>query len=418
MLTFCPLCGKNKSEEALFCDDCTKKIRDGYEVEVPGRMKSEHRASTKENFSEVGNNCLKEENVSTEESFSEVLDTYLGRNERASRPVAEKGVASSEEEVPILDNDVDLNIDNADSFSHKPTHGKRKGIVFGCVLAIIGILGAFSFVYKQHVTRQTEEQIIWEAAMSANTVNAYLAYMNEYPNGKYFAAAEAKMKALKNREASAWENLKMSENIAEFHDFLQQYPDSPYRSLVRDRLDSLMWVAALAANTAESYSEYMVAADSGELPGNYYNEAQKRHEMLFQSYPVTEEELDKIKAIVADFYRVLSEEDYKKMAEYLSPKVYRFFNKGTDSRENILKGLQLSMSKNANFSVRFIPSLDALQYQKTLDERYLVNVPLVKEHRNNEGVTRTVSGYIGHIEMDSEMRILSIYETKPYGTER
>jgi len=140
--------------------------------------------------------------------------------------------------------------------------------------------------------------------------------------------------------------------------------------------------------------------------------------MLFQSYPVTEEELDKIKAIVADFYRVLSEEDYKKMAEYLSPKVYRFFNKGTDSRENILKGLQLSMSKNANFSVRFIPSLDALQYQKTLDERYLVNVPLVKEHRNNEGVTRTVSGYIGHIEMDSEMRILSIYETKPYGTER
>ena len=72
------------------------------------------------------------------------------------------------------------------------------------------MLGAFSFVYKQHVTRQTQERIIWDAAMGANTVNGYLAYMNEYPNGKHFAEAEAKMKALKEREAAAWENLKTS----------------------------------------------------------------------------------------------------------------------------------------------------------------------------------------------------------------
>ena len=396
MLSSCPLCGKNKSEEALFCDDCTKKIRNEYEVKIPGRL----------NFAE---------NVSAEESFSEVSDTHLGRNERASQPVAEKGVASSEEEVPILDdNDVDLNIDNADSFSRKHKHGKRKGVVFGCVL-LACMLGAFSFVYKQHVTRQTQERIIWDAAMGANTVNGYLAYMNEYPNGKHFAEAEAKMKALKDREAAAWENLKTSGNITEFQDFLQQYPESPYRSLVRNRLDSLMWVAALAANTAEGYAEYMVASDSGELPGNYYNEAQKRYEMLFQSYPATAEELDKIKTIVADFYLALSDGNYKKITEYLSPKVNRFFNKGTDSRENILKGLQLSMSKNANVSVKFIPCIDALQYQKTVDDRYRVNVPLVKEHRSNDGGVRTISGYIGHIEMDSEMRIFGIYETKPYG---
>ena len=375
MSSLCPLCGKNKSDEALFCDECEKKIRNEYEVKMPGRL----------NFAE-----------------------------NASQPVAEKGVASSEEEVPILDNEVDLNIDNADSFSRKHKHGKRKGVVFGCVL-LVCMLGAFSFVYKQHVTRQTQERIIWDVAMGANTVNGYLAYMNEYPNGKHFAEAEAKMKALKEREAAAWENLKTSGNITEFQDFLQQYPESPYRSLVRNRLDSLMWVAALAANTAEGYAEYMVASDSGELPGNYYNEAQKRYEMLFQSYPATAEELDKIKTIVADFYLALSDGNYKKITEYLSPKVNRFFNKGTDSRENILKGLQLSMSKNANVSVKFIPCIDALQYQKTVDDRYRVNVPLVKEHRSNDGGVRTISGYIGHIEMDSEMHIFGIYETKPYG---
>jgi uncharacterized membrane protein YvbJ len=64
MSSLCPLCGKNKSEEALFCDECEKKIRNEYEVKMPGRL----------NFAE-----------------------------NASQPVAEKGVASSEEEVPILE---------------------------------------------------------------------------------------------------------------------------------------------------------------------------------------------------------------------------------------------------------------------------------------------------------------------------
>ena len=35
MSQFCPLCGKNKSEKALFCDDCKNKIEKEYEVDVP-----------------------------------------------------------------------------------------------------------------------------------------------------------------------------------------------------------------------------------------------------------------------------------------------------------------------------------------------------------------------------------------------
>lgn len=371
MSSVCPLCGKDKTEEALFCDECEKKIRNDYEVKIPGRL----------HFAANG-----------------------------SRPIAEKEVAEAEEGLPFSNT-------QADSLSRHPKRGKRKGIVLGCVFAI-GVLAAFSFVYKQYATRQTQEQRVWEEAASAHTVNAYLAYMNAYPNGKYVADAEAKMKALKDREASAWEKVKTSEDIAACRDFLRQYPDSPYRALVSNRLDSLMWIDAYTANTAQRYSEYMVAAESGELPGNYYHEAQKRFEMLFQSYPVSAEELDKIKAVVEGFYGALSDKDYSKLADYLAPKVYRFFNKGTDSRDNILKGLQLAKAKNPDSAVRFIPNLEALQYEKTPDDRVRVNVPLVKQYGGEEGATRTVSGYIGHIEMDGEGRVVSIYETKPYGAER
>ena len=37
----CPLCGKTKSEEALFCDDCTKKIHTEYEVNIPEEINTE-----------------------------------------------------------------------------------------------------------------------------------------------------------------------------------------------------------------------------------------------------------------------------------------------------------------------------------------------------------------------------------------
>lgn len=431
MSSLCPLCGNDKSEEALFCEECAKKIRNDYEVKIPERLNFAENVSSKDNFPESGKSRQGQEAVSKTGTFSKAgesvheqanpgivpktntfSDTGKSPHEQAndSQTIAEKEVAEAQEEPSFLNT-------RAESFSRKRKHGNRKGMVFGWVFAI-GVLAAFSFVYKQYATRQTQEQMVWEEAESAHTVNAYLAYMNAYPNGKYVADAEAKMKALKDQEAATWEKLKTSGDVAELRDFLQQYPESPYRALVRNRLDSLMWIDAYTANTAQRYSEYMVAAESGELPGNYYHEAQKRFEMLFQSYPVSTEELDKIKAVVEGFYAALSDRDYKKLAEYLSPKVYRFFNKGTDSRENIVKALQLAKTKNSDSAVRFVPDLEALQYQKTPEDKIRINVPLVKQYGGEEGVARTVSGYIGHIEMDGEGRVVSIYETKPYGAEQ
>ena len=46
MSSLCPLCGKNKSEEALFCDECEKKIRNEYEVKMPGQLNFAENAST------------------------------------------------------------------------------------------------------------------------------------------------------------------------------------------------------------------------------------------------------------------------------------------------------------------------------------------------------------------------------------
>jgi arylsulfatase A-like enzyme len=83
--------------------------------------------------------------------------------------------------------------------------------------------------------------------------------------------------------------------------------------------------------------------------------------------------------------------------------------------------VELPENANGNFGTY---SQDLIQ-QHTLrfieenkSKPFFLYVPLVKQYGGEEGPTRTVSGYIGHIEMDSEMYIFGIYETKPYGAER
>ncbi len=40
MSTKCPLCGNNKTDQSLFCVDCTEKLNSEYEVDVPSSEKN------------------------------------------------------------------------------------------------------------------------------------------------------------------------------------------------------------------------------------------------------------------------------------------------------------------------------------------------------------------------------------------
>lgn len=238
--------------------------------------------------------------------------------------------------------------------------------------------------------------------------------MNEYPHGIYFSEAQEKMMELKGAEAVMWENIKHSDNTSEIQLFIEQYPESPYISMAYNRLDSIMWISALNVNSVQSYSDYMIRSDSGELPGVYYALAQQRYEMLFQSYQVSQEEINNIKLVVDGFYIALSNVDYSKLNNYLAPTVYRFFNSGAASRDRITRELLIAGAKSQPTTIKFSPQINELQYQKTYNGHYKTNVPLSKSFVNIDGVTETIHGYIVHIEMDNEFRIIGIYETKPF----
>jgi len=60
-----------------------------------------------------------------------------------------------------------------------------------------------------------------------------------------------------------------------------------------------------------------------------------------------------------------------------------------------------------------MPDLQSVQYDKTFNDNYKVNVPLLKTYLK-EGILEQVTGYIVHLELNPLFQIVSIYETKPY----
>jgi endogenous inhibitor of DNA gyrase (YacG/DUF329 family) len=377
MSQFCPICQKSKSEDELFCPDCSKKIQRDFEIDLFRPDNSEY-------------------GIDRSSMIVEDVETVYCENSHK--------MPTSETLSPETNNDI---VEGKKS-------SRRMGSIFVWIVSFILLSGGSFAIYTYYVKSLNLDRSEWENAQRQNTVSAYVSYMNQFPKGKHFAEALSKMQQLKEKEAKAWDNLRKSDNEAEFHAFLKSFPKSPYKSLVLNRLDSLRWRSTLNANTVQSYYDYMVSSDSGELPGIFYNDAQKRYEMLFQSYPVDSAEYNSIRMTMDAFFVALSNVDYNKMKETLAPRIFRFFDSGTISREKLMGELVVAGSKTSKPTIKFVPDIAALQYQKTFNGHYKTNIPLTKTYIDDKGNSVTQYGYIIHAELDEMFRIIGIFETKPY----
>ncbi len=347
----CPLCGKNKINNPLFCDSCSRKIKNEYEVPFPGEKK-----------------------VSSSNKSQEQKERY-----------AKSG----------------------------KTKKSKTGLVLLAVAIVVFLLVGGFYYYKYVLKVQNLERSAWEATVKENTKDAYLNYIATFPAGKHYANAQEHFLKLKGEEKTAWEHVKKSDNATELRDFIKHYPDNPFISLAKIRLDSLTWNATLNVNTVESYSDYMLQSQSGDFDGDYFAEAQKRYEMLFQSYPINSPELDSVKITIDGFFTALSSVNHAGITHYLAPVVSRFFDSGTAPRDKIAGELSIGSAKSQMPPIKFIPNMEAVCYEKMLNNHFNASVPMIKSYSKN-GEKYEVAGYIVHLEMNPSYEIISIFETKPY----
>ncbi|MDR1743090.1 MAG: hypothetical protein LBR48_04635 [Dysgonamonadaceae bacterium] len=362
----CPLCGKEKRESELFCSDCSRKIKNEYEIDVS--------VSPQENAVPVS------------------LPAKLPENGTNAEFAAENPLMPPEK---------------------KNTGRKLKAAALVILICSTIAVSGF-YVYKNIVLANNLERSDWDVAVKENTVDAYLSYIQKYPEGKHSDKALENLKTLKDSEAALWEQIRNTDNTSELQDFVRRYPQSAYNTLVRIRLDSLMWVAAVNTNTAQAYADYIVMSENAEFNGDYIINARQRFDMLRQDYPVNSEALNALRSTVDGFYIALSNVDYNRLNEYLAPVVSRFFGSGTASRETIIRKLLIAGAKTPAPTIKFTPDINALVYEKNVNGSFICNVPLSKRFVDTDSMAKDVSGYIAHIETDTAFAITQIYEDKPF----
>lgn len=432
MSTKCPLCGDSKSDDSLFCANCTEKLNSEYEVDVPTAESSEEHTdniapNSKDKTEETNQPTSEEEKRDKKPSQdklqggdeasdqSEVEDdshtaqpTIEERRKIVAAPSFDKKAWKRQREDKRTDSDKTL------YQLSKERKGNKTLAIVSIIIVLVLALAASLYIYNKNVKSANLERSAWETAQRTHTVDSYLTYMDAYPKGAFFDEAYSSINQLRSREEQAFENLKTSENTIEFTDFLERYPKSPFLRLVKSRLDSLVWQSSLKENTAEAYTHYIDQANSQVILGDYIGQAEKRYKMLNQATPIDGGDLELIRRTVDGFFIGASTLSQEQLSQHTEAVVARFNNSTNLPNTEVLSHLLIQASEANSNTVKLEADVAKLTYQRLGNDTYEVNVPVEKTFETYEGEINQIKGYIVHLKLSPTFKVYSYHETKPY----
>lgn len=417
MSIICPMCGKNKTGDSLFCTECTVKLNSEYEVNVPASGNSPTKIvepDEKHESDESREPDERNEHLESNDEATDVIAEVADEEQEPEQPIAAPGLDKKAWKRQRIDKYSDSDKTYYEIARDKKSNKIRYTIISIFILVLVIVAGLY--IYNTEVKGGNLERSKWEVAQRENTVESYLTYMDDYPQGTYVDEAHARMISLKNEETEMWQILMTSENTTEFNSFIEKYPHSPYARKVKNRFDSLMWQSSLKENSIEGYTDYINRATRQDISGDNIGEAEKRFEMLNQSSPIDEAVLEQIKTSVNGFLVALSNLSHAGLSEYLAPTVARFNNLTNMPSDKMIGQLILLAAKADAQSLRFEPEITKLKYEQVPNGTYNVNVPLQKIFEDENGGTNQIKGYIVHLKMDPSFKVYSFHETKPFST--
>lgn len=372
MSQFCPLCGKNRNNDSLFCDTCKSKIENEYEVDVKDKHTNTAKAQT-------------------------TIETKVAKRDSATI-------------IEQQNND-----ETKGAIKQKSSRSNKSKLIKQIVTIVVFVLIAYAsfLVYKDVVIKGNQEKSKWSESVKENTISAYLDYMITFPKGKNYTLAEEAIMRLKRSESDDWSVLQYTDNSSELRDFVAAHPNSAYIPLIKKRLDSISWQASLKDNTKESYQNYIDISRNGDFEGYYLPQAEDRLSLLTQKGAIDQSDLENIIQTTDGFFVALSAVNAENIEKNLASTVFQFFNMGGGTKEKIVGDLLISGSKTQSPTIKFIPDINGITYEKTLINHFKVNVPLQKDITSSSGSLNNNYGFIIQMELDAEFKIVTIKELGP-----
>lgn len=200
-------------------------------------------------------------------------------------------------------------------------------IITVIILLLAAAGGAYFFYFEQQ--KVNDEATAYEILEGNESLDDYQAYLDHFPNGEHAEEVKERYAALQ-KMYSEWDGLAKRATRYDYERFKKNYPNSILVHQCDLKIDSLDWVTATEAGTAEAIAAYIA-----EHPdGRYLSEASITQEQINEAQP-TDEERIAIELALTKFFHAFGNNDEENINACITPVMTRFLSKANATKVDV-----------------------------------------------------------------------------------
>nr|WP_297658788.1 zinc ribbon domain-containing protein [uncultured Prevotella sp.] len=284
----CPECGHQISDKAPVCPSCG--------VEIAGKViKCPHCGEVYFNNMEMCPNChelnptlthmtqrpaqplqpssirqsasVQQQASGQQQATSQPAQTVTSQPSQAVRTVAPQTPPARPARTtvppvpPVRPQGYNNGTNEGDGGDREKKKSNRGVIIISLLFAVI-VCGVFYYFYDS--ANKNKEQEAYEYAMQSSDPMVLQSYLDTYKDADeaHRDSIMAHLDMLKQVDQD-WTNAVVSGSKEALEAYLQKYPNSPHKQEVWDKIDSIDWNVAKAADNADAYQTYLDAHADG-----------------------------------------------------------------------------------------------------------------------------------------------------------
>lgn len=280
---------------------------------------------------------------------------------------------------------------------------KNRNLIIGLIVALVIAVGAIIGVvcYQQS---SGDEETAYEILEGNDNPQDYEDYLAKFPNGAHALEVRQRLDKL-NEMISRWNAIALSENVNDFINFKNTYPDAQYGRLCDIKIDSLDFVTAKRLGTDEAYQKYLTAHPDGR----YASEASVAQGQL-RDAEVTTEDRDQIMQLLTQFYEGFQEQNETVICSNIAAVMTRFLHTPNATKAKVvsmIKGMFNEHIQSCQFVVNRDIDITRVPGRNGAPDSYRATFT-VDQHiqRDNEG--KTFGSYKCQAEISDQLLITSL----------
>ena len=205
----------------------------------------------------------------------------------------------------------------------------KRIVIISLIIAIIAVGVCFAFY---STARNDKENEAYEYAMNSSDPMVLQSYLDTYKDApeEHIDSIQAHLTLL-NQGNQDWANACMSGPKSALEQYLQQHPNSPFKTQAMEKIDSIDWATAQATNTVEAFENYLEQHPSGE----YTDEANDKINS-FNAQTVQPEEKLMVGSTFRNFFTAINNKDEDMLSTCVGRIMTSFLGKPDATRSDVL----------------------------------------------------------------------------------